>query len=145
MSIFILYFSKQPNQNRTQDNIVSLKIYLIGGPLEICMCKTLYGYEIMKKTFFGCSLDGAFKVVNRSIQTCELCIAGFEGYYWKSKYNYHSDWDSVTNIKKNQQLTREIKETLGVKQGGFPTGFLDWPSQLWMHQMMFSFLLNIRF
>ena len=54
-------------------------------------------------------------MVNRNIQTRELYMAGIEGDYWQS--NYHSYQDSVTKIKMNQKLSREIKETLGVKQG----------------------------
>ena len=71
----------------------------------------------MKKTFFGCSLDGdsAFEVVNRSIQTRELYCAGETGQYWQaSHYSYQN---SLTRIKMNGQLSRNIEESLGVKQG----------------------------
>ena len=71
----------------------------------------------MKKTYFGCSLDGesAFEVVDRNIQTRELYCAGEEGQYWQaSHYSYKN---SQTNIKMNGQLSRNISETLGVKQG----------------------------
>ena len=42
----------------------------------------------MKKTFFGCTLDGdsAFEVVNRKIQTCELYCAGETGQYWQASH-----------------------------------------------------------
>ena len=71
----------------------------------------------LKKTFFGCSLDGdsAFEVVNRQILTRELYMSGDRGDYWKA--SYFSYQDSLTRIKMNNQLSRPIKETLGVKQG----------------------------
>ena len=71
----------------------------------------------MKKTFFGCSLDGdsAFEGVNRVIQTRELYMAGIQGDYWQA--NNYSYQDSLTKIKMNGKLSREIKEELGVKQG----------------------------
>ena len=68
----------------------------------------------LKNTFFGCSLNGdsAFEVVNRVIQTRELYMTGIEGDYWQAtNFAYH------TKIKMNGKLSREIKETLGVKQG----------------------------
>ena len=70
-----------------------------------------------KITFFGCSLDGesAFEVVDRSIQLRELYCAGEEGDFWKSsKYSYD---DSMTKIKMQGNLSRQIEEKLGVKQG----------------------------
>ena len=71
----------------------------------------------MKKTYFGCSLDGdsAFEVVNRFIQTCELYCAGETGQYWQA--SHHSYQNSQTNIKMNGQLSGSIVEGLGVKQG----------------------------
>ena len=71
----------------------------------------------IKKTFFGCSLDGdsAFEVVNREILTRELYMSGDRGEYWKA--SYHSYQDSQSRIKMNGQLSRPITETLGVKQG----------------------------
>ena len=71
----------------------------------------------MKKTFFGCSLDGdsAFEVVNRVIQTRELYMSGIEGDFWQS--SYFSYQNSNTKIKMNQKLSSDINETLGVKQG----------------------------
>ena len=71
----------------------------------------------LKKTFFGCSLDGdsAFEVVNRSILTRELYMAGDTGDYWKA--SYHSYQNSQSRIKMNNQVSRPIVETLGVKQG----------------------------
>ena len=71
----------------------------------------------MKKTFFGCSLDGesAFEVVNRTIQTRELYCAGERGKYWlASKYSYEN---TQTQIKMNNQLSRNFSENLGVIQG----------------------------
>jgi hypothetical protein len=71
----------------------------------------------VKKTFFGCSLDGdsAFEVVNREILTRELYMAGDRGDYWKaSHYSYQK---SLSRIKMKGQLSRPISEKLGVKQG----------------------------
>ena len=70
-----------------------------------------------KKTFFGCTLDGnsAFEVVNRTILTKELYSAGERGQYWlASNYSYQN---TKTKIKMDGKLSREISETLGVKQG----------------------------
>ena len=71
----------------------------------------------MKKTYFGCSLDGdsAFEVVNRFIQTRELYCAGETGQYWQA--SHHSYQNFQTNIKMNGQLSGSIVEGLGVKQG----------------------------
>jgi hypothetical protein len=71
----------------------------------------------MKKTFFGCSLDGdsAFEVMNREILTRELYMAGDKGDYWKA--SYYSYQNSMSRIKMNGQKSRPITETLGVKQG----------------------------
>ena len=70
-----------------------------------------------KKTFFGCSLDGdsAFEVVNRSILTRELYMAGDRGNYWKA--NFYSYTGTQSRIKMNNQLSKPAFETLGVKQG----------------------------
>ena len=71
----------------------------------------------MKKTFYGCSLDGesAFEVVDRNIQTRELYCAGITGQYWKaSDYSYKN---SFSKIKMNGELSSEFEEKLGVKQG----------------------------
>ena len=70
-----------------------------------------------KKTFFGCSLDGesAFEVVDRQIQTRELFMAGVDGDFWQA--GHYSYQNSLTKIKMKGQLSSEIKETLGVKQG----------------------------
>ena len=70
-----------------------------------------------KLTFFGCSLDGesAFEVVIRTIQLRELYCSGEKGEFWKSsKYSYDN---SLTKIKMNQKLSRQIEEKAGVKQG----------------------------
>ena len=71
----------------------------------------------MKRTFLGCSLDGdsAFEVVNRNIQTRELYFAGERGCYWRaSHYSYQN---SLTKIKMKGNLSKDIPEKLGVKQG----------------------------
>ena len=104
----------KPIQNPSQYGFTEKVTYLMGA---------LQRHEIekhcldMKKTFFGCSLDGdsAFEVVNRVIQTRELYMAGVEGDFWQA--NYHSYQDSLTKIKMKGKLSSEIKETLGVKQG----------------------------
>ena len=71
----------------------------------------------MKKTFFGCSLDGdsAFEVVDRTIQTRELYCAGETGQYWQASHSSYQN--SYTKIKKDGKLSRSIQEVLGVKQG----------------------------
>ena len=55
----------------------------------------------MKKTFFGCSLDGdsAFEVVNRANLTRELYMAGDKGDYWI--LSYYSYQNSMSRIKMN--------------------------------------------
>ena len=61
-----------------------------------------------KKTFFGCSLDGesAFEVVNRSIQTRELYLAGERGQFWlASKYFYEN---SQTCVRMNGQFITQL-------------------------------------
>ena len=71
----------------------------------------------MKRSFIGCSLDGdsAFEVVNRNIQTRELYMAGERGDFWQaSHYSYQN---SLTKIKMNGELSKDIIENLGVKQG----------------------------
>ena len=86
----------KPIQNPSQYGFTEKVTYLMGA---------LQRHEIekhcldMKKTFFGCSLDGdsAFEVVNRVIQTRELYMAGVEGDFWQA--NYHSYQDSLTKIK----------------------------------------------
>ena len=103
-----------PVQNSNQYGFTETVSYLLGA---------LQRHEVekycvdMKKTYFGCSLDGdsAFEVVNRNIQKRELYCAGEEGQYWQaSHYSYEN---SQTNIKMNGKLSRNIAETLGVKQG----------------------------
>ena len=42
-------------------------------------------------------------------------MSGDKGEYWKA--SYFSYQDSMSKIKMNGQLSRNIKETLGVKQG----------------------------
>ena len=71
----------------------------------------------MKKTFFGCSLDGdsAFEVVDRTIQTRELYCAGETGQYWQASHSSYQN--SFTKIKMDGKLSRSISEKLGVKQG----------------------------
>ena len=71
----------------------------------------------LKKTFFGCSLDGdsAFDVVNRDILTRELYMDGDKGEFWRA--THYSYQNSSSKIKMNGQLSRSVEETLGVKQG----------------------------
>ena len=104
----------RPMQNTNQYGFTETVSYLMGA---------LQRHEgekycvDMKKTFFGCSLDGdsAFEVVNRTIQTRELYCAGEAGQYWQaSHYSYKN---SLTRIKMNGMLSRSIEESLGVKQG----------------------------
>ena len=104
----------RPMQNINQYGFTETVSYLMGA---------LQRHEVekycvdMKKTFFGCSLDGdsAFEVVNRTIQTRELYCAGETGQYWQaSHFSYE---DSLTRIKMNGKLSRSIEENLGVKQG----------------------------
>ena len=71
----------------------------------------------MKRTFFGCSLDGesAFEVVDRTIQTRELYCSGFKGQYWSaSHHSYQNFW---SKIKMKGKVSSEFEEKLGVKQG----------------------------
>ena len=94
----------KPIQNNSQYGFTASITYLMGA---------LQRHEVEKfcvdnkKTFFGCSLDGdsAFEVVNRAIQTRELYCAGEGGE------------NSQTQIKMKGQLSRNISENLGVKQG----------------------------
>ena len=91
------------------------KVTYIMGALQRPECEK-YCLD-MKRTYFGCSLDGdsAFEVVNREIQKCELYMAGVHGDHWQaSHYSYQN---SQTKIKMNGNLSRNIEETLGVKQG----------------------------
>ena len=104
----------KPIQNKNQYGFTEKVSYLMGAVQRHEVEK--YCID-MKKTFFGCSLDGdsAFEVVNRSIQTRELYCAGETGQYWQaSHYSYQN---SLTRIKMNGQLSRNIVESLGVKQG----------------------------
>ena len=59
--------------------------------------------------------DSAFEVVNRVIQTRELYMAGIEGDYWQA--SHYSFQNSKTKIKMKNKLSRDIQETLGVRQG----------------------------
>ena len=104
----------QPIQNCNQYGFTETVSYLMGA---------LQRHEVekycldMKKTYFGCSLDGesAFEVVNRNIQTRELYCSGEYGQYWRA--SHFSYQNSQTNIKMNGKLSRCIPEILGVKQG----------------------------
>ena len=109
---FIL--TTKPIQSPSQYGFTEKVTYLMGA-LQRHDCEK-YSLD-MKRTFFGCSLDGdsAFEVVNREIQTRELFMAGVHGDYWQS--SHYAYQDSTTKIKMNGNLSREIKETLGVKQG----------------------------
>ena len=104
----------RPIQNKNQYGFTEKVSYILGA---------IQRHEVekycidMKKTFFGCSLDGdsAFEVVNRDIQTRELYCAGERGKYWQAtKYSYKN---SLTRIKMNGKLSGKIEESLGVKQG----------------------------
>ena len=104
----------RPIQNTNQYGFTETVSYLMGA---------LQRHEVekycidMKKTFFGCSLDGdsAFEVVNRDILTRELYCAGERGDFWQaSHYSYQN---SLTKIKMKGLLSRDIIEKLGVKQG----------------------------
>ena len=69
----------------------------------------------MKKTFFGCSLDGdsAFEVVNREIQTRELYMAGIQGDYWQA--SHHSYQDSLTKIKMSGNISYYFVKYISTK------------------------------
>ena len=66
----------------------------------------------MKRTFFGCSLNGdsAFEVVDRTIQKRELYCSGVKGQYWVA--SNHSYQNSRSRIKMNGKLSSEFEETL---------------------------------
>ena len=104
----------RPMQNCNQYGFTETISYLLGA---------LQRHEIekycidMKKTFFGCSLDGdsAFEVVDRTIQTRELYCAGETGQYWQASHSSYQN--SYTQIKKDGKLSRSIQEKFGVKQG----------------------------
>ena len=53
--------------------------------------------------------------MNRTIQTCELYCAGETGQYWQA--SHFSYQNSLTRIKMDGKLSRNIEEQLGVKQG----------------------------
>ena len=106
--------ASRPQQNINQYGFTADISYLMGA---------LQRHEAeqhcidMKKTFFGCSLDGdsAFEVVNREILTRELYMNGDRGDFWKaSHYSYQN---SSSRIKMNGKISRPIEETKGVKQG----------------------------
>ena len=104
----------RPVQNSNQYGFTESISYLLGAVQRHEVEKFCID---MKKTFFGCSLDGdsAFEVVNRAIQTRELYCAGERGQFWQaSQFSYQN---SLTRIKMNGKLSRNIKEKLGVKQG----------------------------
>ena len=104
----------RPMQNINQYGFTESVSYLMGAVQRHQVEKFCIA---MKKTYFGCSLDGdsAFEVVNRFIQTRELYCAGETGQYWQA--SHHSYQNSQTNIKMNGQLSGSIVEGLGVKQG----------------------------
>ena len=104
----------KPIQNSNQYGFTEKVSYLMGA---------LQRHEVekfcidSKTTFMGCSLDGdsAFEVVDREIQMHELYFAGERGSYWQaSHYSYQN---SLTRIKHDGNLSRNISEKLGVKQG----------------------------
>ena len=104
----------RPVQNCNQYGFTEKVSYLMGA---------LQRHEVekycmdMKRTFLGCSLDGdsAFEVVNRIIQTRELYCAGERGDFWQASHCSYQN--SLTKIKMNGHLSRDITEDLGVKQG----------------------------
>ena len=71
----------------------------------------------IKKTFFGCSLDGdsAFEVVSRIIQQRELYFAGESGEL--SKYKSGCYKNTQTRIKMDGKISKPLNEYLGVGQG----------------------------
>ena len=104
----------RPIQNSNQYGFTENTSYLLGALQRHEVEKFCFD---SKKTFFGCSLDGdsAFEVVDRDMQIHELYFAGQEGDHWQaSHYSYKS---SLTKIKYEGNLSREIEENLGVKQG----------------------------
>ena len=104
----------KPVQNSNQYGFTESISYLLGAVQRHEVEKFCID---MKMTFFGCSLDGdsAFEVVNRAIQTRELYCAGERGQFWQaSQFSYQN---SLTRIKMNGKLSRNIEENLGVKQG----------------------------
>ena len=104
----------KPVQNCNQYGFTESVSYLLGAVQRHEVEKFCID---MKKTFFGCSLDGdsAFEVVNREIQTRELYCAGERGQYWQaSQFSYKN---SLTRIKMAGKISRNIEESLGVKQG----------------------------
>ena len=88
----------RPRQNMNQYGFTEGISYLMGA---------LQSHEAeqycidMKKTLFGCSLDGdsAFEVVNRENLTRELYMAGDKGDYWM--LSYYSYQNSMSRIKMN--------------------------------------------
>ena len=80
----------RPMQNCNQYGFTETVSYLMGAVQRHEVEKHCID---MKKTFFGCSLDGdsAFEVVDRNIQTRELYCAGEKGQYWQaSQYSYQT-------------------------------------------------------
>ena len=109
----------RPMQSPSQYGFTEKVTYLMGA-LQRHECEKFC--LDMKKTFFGCSLDGdsAFEVVNKVIQTRELYMSGVKGDYWQaSNYSYQ---DSLTKIKMNGNLSEEFNEQRGVKQGSIKSG-----------------------
>ena len=104
----------RPIQNKNQYGFTENVSYILGA---------IQRHEVetycidMKKTFFGCSLDGdsAFEVVNRDIQTRELYCAGERGMYWQA--THYSYKNSLTRIKMNGKVSGKIEEKFEVKQG----------------------------
>ena len=69
------------------------------------------------RTFFTVSLDGvsAFDVVSRDIQLRELFCAGEDGRFWLASHFEYKN--SLTKIKRNQEISDALIESQGVKQG----------------------------
>ena len=92
----------RPIQNVNQYGFTEKVSYLMGAVQRHEVEKFCID---MKKTFFGCSLDGdsAFEVVNRNIQTRELYCAGETGQFWQA--SHFSYQDSLIRIKMNGHWT----------------------------------------
>ena len=110
----------RPTQNPNQYGFTAGLSYLLAG---------LQRHEVeafcidQKKTLFTCSLDGdsAFEVINREIQSRELfCSKSEAGEFWRASHFEYKD--TKTKIKLNGQLSGEIEEQRGCKQGNLKSG-----------------------
>jgi hypothetical protein len=85
----------KPTQNPNQYGFTENVTYLMGALQRHESEK--YCLD-MKKTFFGCSLDGdsAFEVVDREIQKRELYMAGVHGDYWQASHHSYNKYEGRT-------------------------------------------------